>query len=274
MAKFSGVLICTDLDGTLFRNDKTVSEENLRAIEYFKSQGGYFAFVTGRMPSCAKDVYEIVKPNAPIGCINGGGLYDFEKKDYIWAEKLPSEAISLVEEVDKKLPKVGIQPNAFYDIYFSRENDVMEYFRTVTGVPNLVCDYHDVKDELAKVLFGTSEEDEMNSLIKLLNEHPLADRFTFIRSERTLYEILPKGIGKGTAISKLCEHLGVDKSKSVAIGDYYNDISMFNAAGVGIAVSNACDEAKDAADFVTVSNEENAIAQVINDIENGKYIGD
>lgn len=55
-------------------------------------------------------------------------------------------------------------------------------------------------------------------------------------------------------------------------GDYNNDISMFNAAKVGIAVFNGCPEALAAADFVTVSNEENAVAKVIYDLENGKYI--
>ena len=47
MKKFEGILMVTDLDGTLLRNDKSISEENLKAIEYFKSNGGIFAFVTG-----------------------------------------------------------------------------------------------------------------------------------------------------------------------------------------------------------------------------------
>ncbi|MBQ3226919.1 MAG: HAD hydrolase family protein, partial [Clostridia bacterium] len=50
MGKFDGVLICTDLDGTLLKKDKTISEENLKAIEYFKREGGFFTIVTGRMP--------------------------------------------------------------------------------------------------------------------------------------------------------------------------------------------------------------------------------
>ena len=44
MGKFDGILICTDLDGTLYKNDKTISEENKEAIEYFKREGGYFTF--------------------------------------------------------------------------------------------------------------------------------------------------------------------------------------------------------------------------------------
>ena len=99
----------------------------------------------------------------------------------------------------------------------------------------------------------------------------MADRFDFIRSEKTLYEILPKGICKGTAIRKLCDYLKVDMRKTIAIGDYNNDIPMFRAAGIGIAVSNACEDALKAADFVTVSNQEHAIAKVIQDLETGKY---
>ena len=59
--------------------------------------------------------------------------------------------------------------------------------------------------------------------------------------------------------------------KIIAIGDYNNDISMFRAAGIGIAVANGCQEAIDAADFVTVSNEEHAIANVIGGLQSGKY---
>ena len=62
MGKFDKILICTDLDGTLFRNNKTISSENIKAIEYFKSEGGFFTFVTGRMPLFSSHVAEIIKP--------------------------------------------------------------------------------------------------------------------------------------------------------------------------------------------------------------------
>ena len=77
MGKFDGFLICTDLDGTLLRNDKSVSEENRKAIAYFKQEGGLFTFITGRMPYYAAESYEVAQPNAPFGCINGGAIYDY-----------------------------------------------------------------------------------------------------------------------------------------------------------------------------------------------------
>ena len=83
MNKFKGILFCTDLDGTLYRADKTVSKENLQAIEYFKSEGGLFTFITGRMPVIATEVYEKIHPNAPYGCGNGSCIFDGEKNKFL-----------------------------------------------------------------------------------------------------------------------------------------------------------------------------------------------
>ncbi|MBQ7829115.1 MAG: HAD hydrolase family protein [Clostridia bacterium] len=105
--------------------------------------------------------------------------------------------------------------------------------------------------------------------IELLNDHPKADEFDFVRTERTLYEVVPKGVNKGGALPRLAAALGIEMSKVVAIGDYHNDIAMLRAAGVGVAVANAVDEIKAVADYITVSNEEHAIARVIEELDRG-----
>ncbi len=272
MGKFDGVLICTDLDGTLLKKDKTISSENIEAIEYFKKEGGLFTIVTGRMPHTAFDICKNARINAPFGCINGGGLYDYHKGEYIWTAETPDDVNELIKVIDENFCDVGIQVNTFYKTYFSKDNIVMEHFRRITKAPNLIMNYKDVKEPIAKILFGIRSEEEMQDVIKTLNNHPLSSRFDFVRSEKSLYEILPKGIGKGTSIIKLCEYLNIDRNKTIAIGDYDNDISMFNTAKIGIAVKNACKAALAAADYITVSNEEHAIAKVIYDVEEGKYI--
>ena len=80
MGIFDGILLCTDLDGTLLKNDGSISSENLEAIEYFKREGGAFTFVTGRPHYIAHDICEMIKPNVPFGCLNGGGVYDHINK--------------------------------------------------------------------------------------------------------------------------------------------------------------------------------------------------
>ena len=148
----------------------------------------------------------------------------------------------------------------------------MKKFREIMKAENVVCSYDKVKEPIAKIILGSNSEDEIMKIKETLECHPLADKFDFIRTERTLFEILPKGINKGVAIIKLCEHLNLDINKTIALGDYNNDISMFRAVKIGIAVANACEDALAAADCVTVSNDEHAIAQVIYDLENGKYV--
>ncbi|MBE6607535.1 MAG: HAD family phosphatase [Ruminococcaceae bacterium] len=271
VGKFDGVLICTDLDGTLYRNDKTISKENRDAIEYFKQEGGFFTFITGRMPYYSMDAYNNVNPNVPFGCINGGGLYDGEADKYVWNCEMSHDVCDVIEAVDKNVPSAGIQVCLFDKTYFSKESDTTEGFRLVTGIPHLVCPYREVTEPIGKIIFCSGSEDTIFSVEKTLKSHPKAYEFDFIRSERSLFEILPKGVNKGLALEKLVAYLGVDPRKTVAVGDYNNDIGMFKVAAVGVAVANACKDAKDAADFVTVSNEEHAIAQVIADIENKKY---
>ena len=272
MGKFDGILICTDLDGTLLRKDKSVSDENKKAIEYFKSEGGLFTIVTGRMPYYVGNILKMVEPNIAFGCSNGGGVYDHIKGEYLWKSTMPCEVLDLVKCIDEKFPDAGIQVCTFERTYFAKNNGVTEHFRNVTGLPDITCDYTKVEEPIAKIIFCSDSDEEILNIQETLYNHPLSYKFDFIRSERALYEILPKGISKGTSITKLCEATGIDINKTIAIGDYNNDIPMFGAAKIGIAVANACEDALQAADFVTVSNEEHAIAKVIYDLENGKYM--
>ena len=269
MKKFEGILICTDLDGTLLLNDKSISRENLDAIEYFKSEGGAFTFITGRPPVIAKDICQKVASNAPFGCLNGGGLYDRTAEKYLWYVETPRACLELVEDVYQKLDHIGIQINTLDNIWFSRENLATDWFCKATGVPALRKNHFDVDEPITKIVFCANRSEDIEMLAELLHSHPRADEFGFIRSEKTLYEILPKGINKGSVLPRLCEHLGIDIKHSIAVGDYDNDVGMLKAAGVGIAVANASAAAKAAADMMTVSNEEHAIAKIIYDIEKG-----
>ncbi len=271
MKKFEGFLLCTDLDGTLLNSDFAVSKENLDAIAYFQREGGLFTFVTGRMPYFAEDVYEVVKPNAPVACCNGGGIYDFRTREYVRTVELSKNVRELVMHVVENVEGVGFQVDTFDRVYFCQENRAMEWFREVTGMPNLVRDYDDVSEPIAKIVFGEDDEDRINAVINLLNSHPLAEQFDFTRSEYSLYEILPKGCNKGMGLERLAEHLNIDMRKTLAVGDYNNDVSMIRAAGVGIAVANAVEEAKACADHITVSNDEHAIARIIYDLEKGAF---
>ena len=271
MKVFDGIMICTDLDGTLIGSDGKISKENLDAIEYFKANGGYFTFITGRVPLTANMLCKTIKPNIPFGCINGAGIYDHKTKKYLWTAKLSEGFREILEAVERDMPNMGIQINTASGIYISKDNPAMQPFYDIIGNRGIPCDYRTFSEPIAKIIFADNDEKEINKLIELLKSHPKAEKFDFIRSEFTLYEILPKGISKGAVMLKMAELLGIDRAKTVAIGDYNNDISMIKAAKLGVAVKNAVPELKEVADYITVSNDEHAIARLIYDIENDKF---
>lgn len=272
MGKFDGILICTDLDGTLYKSDKTISQENKEAIEYFKSEGGYFTFITGRLPYYSRDAYLTIRPNAPYGCTNGGGVYDGGKDRYVWSLELDRAAFTLVSCIDELFPRVGIELCAFYDTYFAKESSATVIHRERTGLAYLPCDYKAFDLPLGKIMFCTECEEEILCVERTLRSHPLSEKFDFIRSERSLFEILPKGVDKSLSLKKISEHLDIDISRTIAVGDYDNDVAMIRAAGLGVAVSNASPSAIAVADLVTVSNDEHAIARIIYDIADGKIV--
>ena len=124
-----------------------------------------------------------------------------------------------------------------------------------------------VLQEKEKYLRENGKEATIDELAKILVTHPRAKEFNILRSDEIYYEILPKNSSKGNLLEKLAEILGVDMKNTIAVGDNDNDISMLETAGTGYAVSNASQGAKEAADIITVSNEEHAIAKIIEELD-------
>lgn len=273
MGQFDGILICTDLDGTLLRNDQSISLENREAIAYFKAEGGVFTFITGRMPFFVQDIYDAVRPNGPFGCVNGGGIYDGSADAYLWTLPIDSAVLDLVDLAYRELPNIGIQIQTFDKVYFARENDAMAVFRRAIGLPNLTCDHRSFTGPIAKIVMGDLNPEGIRQLQALLQADPRSQAFHLLHSEPTLLEIVPKTSGKGNLLPRLAECVGVEMKKVIAVGDYNNDLGMLKVAGLGIAVANATPEAKAAADHITVSNEDHAVARIIRDLEEGRFAG-
>lgn len=269
MGKFDGILLCTDLDATLLNDENRVSEENIKAIEYFKAEGGMFTFVTGRVPSGARLMLEYVKPNAPVVTFNGAGIYDFEKNELLWGTYLDDRAKKVIEYVEERVSDLGLVVCADEKVYFPLMNQWVDDYHKLENFPLDTTPYMEISEKWKKALFVTASED-MPTIRRLVAESGYGDAFDFVQSCEFYYEILPKGVSKGTGLARLSEILGVDRSKIIACGDNENDISMIEYAGVGVAVENAIDSLKAAADMVTVSNNEHAIAQIIRDLDDGK----
>ena len=271
MGKFDGILLCSDLDGTLFTKDRQVSSENQAAIRYFIGEGGRFTFATGRGLGTLNQVLAKITPNAPLICYNGSGIYDPATDQLIWETKLDHNAGAVLDFVTQNFASAGIEICLSHDVVFCRENRYTQIYRRNEGISSDVVNHQNVTEPWRKVVFMV-EEEEMASFQALINSSPFAGQYDFIRSSRHFYEMLPKGASKGAALDVLASHLGILPENTIGVGDHENDISLLQHAGIGVAVANAQPILLDLADFITADHDNHAIAAVIYGLEQGKIL--
>ena len=262
MAQFDGLLLCTDLDDTLLTDDKRVSDENIEAIKYFMDNGGLFTFATGRVPAGARLMLDYVVPNAPMVCFNGGAIYDYSKEEFVWQAALGEDALPAVEYVEKAFPPVGIEVCTDDKVYFCKTNRIVEEHKRLEKFPDNYLGYKEIKKTWRKVIFMVEERD-IETLRRIVDESPFADDFSFVRSSPWYYELLPKGATKGAGLMRLADILGIKHKNTIGMGDNENDLSLVQDAGLGIAVANAAEIVKRAADMITVDNNSHAVRAVV-----------
>ncbi len=262
MGKFDGILICTDLDDTLLTSDKRISAENMQAIDYFMSEGGMFTFATGRIPYGAKLMLQYIRPNVPMVCFNGAGIYDFNKDSLLWYETLDDEAVKVLEYVEEHCPYSGIEVCTEDKLYFCKMNSRVAEHKNMEHLPDNDVDYHDITEPWMKVLF-IQEAEQVDEVRSVLAKSPYADQYEFIQSSPFYYELLPKNTSKGKAALELAKLLRIAPEKVIGVGDNENDLSLVENAGIGIAVANALDCVKDVANYITVDHNSHAISAII-----------
>lgn len=263
-------ILFTDLDGTLLNNNKLVSDGNRRAIEKLLDAGHYLVVATGRPTKSAFNVVQklgLTMPGCYMIAYNGGVIFDCFKQE-VWMEKtLPMEYVRYLFE---EAQKYGLYIQTYGEddkILTHSDGPELQYY--AKGNRNTlnyeVCEdvYNALGSEPNKVLLIDLNE---KGVIKFWKGHQEWEKgkceSTF--SCREFLEYLPMGVNKGSAVRTLCEMLNVDIANAYAAGDERNDISMIEAAGVGIAMKNAVDEAKAVADYITENdNEHDGIAEII-----------
>jgi len=268
--KFEGILLCTDLDDTLLTTGtKLLTDENRRAIEYFMAEGGNFTFATGRVPAGARLLLDLITPNAPMICFNGGAIYDFENDKILWGVSLDEDAVKVLEYVDEKFPHIGIEVCTDDNLYFCKENSIAAMHRMHENLPHTVGDYKKISFPWKKAIF-LCEDGAVKALADDLFSSDFADKYDFVQSSPNYFELLPKGTSKGSALLVLADLLHIDRNRTIGVGDNHNDIEMIMLAGVGIAVKNAVPEALKAADTITVDNNSHALSAIIKSLDEGK----
>lgn len=261
-------LLCVDLDGTLLDDDKNVSSGDKAAILEALENGHKFAIVTGRPLASALKVAKesgLMIEGSYIATFNGGQVYDCSKGEIISEVRMP---IEYAEYVFKKAKEAGLHVHTYKDEYVvcDRESDELKFYLKNTKLESIIDDNP----------LGVLDKNPIKLIVMSLNGREVLEPFrdslkewcegklSSIFSNPCLLEYSSPDIGKGNAIRQLSKLLSVDICDVIACGDEENDISMIEAAGVGVAMKNATDPVKAVADYITEkTNNEQGIKEVI-----------
>lgn len=266
MGKYTGKILLSDLDGTLFDSDTNVSAGNKEAIAEFVKEGGKFGIATGRsMPNAAKFL-EGIAINSYCILANGGLLYDYEGQQYVEEYDLPKEKVEpFLKRCIAKQPQIGVQIYARDMCYFVSAGESVWQEVIANHQPIRVCSMEQVRNqEWVKILFYGKEED-LEWIMEQSEYLELERAIARVRSSDIFYEFLPAQINKGTMLAKLRKYVP-ETDTIYAVGDFYNDMDMLKASDVGIAMGNAPQEVKEVADHVCADCNHSAIADVIQNI--------
>ena len=276
--------IATDMDGTLLNEHQMVSNENRKALEAVRDSGGQVIVATGRSYKEARFALDEINFHCPIISLNGAAVYNQEgslvDSNPMKQESL-LETVKLLEEMDlyfemytnrgtfSKNPEKAI--DSLVDIFLSANPDQKEESirkfaegRIKLGFLFETDDYYQLineKDiEIYKILVFSTDMNKLKNTMTVLAE---LDGLTVTSSGKGNIEINQNGVSKGIALEKLLKKLQIPLEDTIAIGDNFNDVSMFEKAGLSIAMGNAAVEIKSLCKDTTLTNEEHGVAHTI-----------
>lgn len=263
--KLSDIYLFSDFDGTLHSATEGFPKRNLDALHRFIEKGGHFGLATGRAPFSAKEFLHQLPINAPCLCVNGGAVYDMLKDAYIYTDFLPDAAREYLEVILGCYPELDAAVLTDVTYYYVADPEVAAGRMKLQNYTVNPLMRQPVLGNWFKVTFNSPGEDARR-YTDLLNARGW-DGVRFTCSDSFFIEMLPAHVSKGRALHQMCERLGIHVNQTVAVGDYFNDVEMLDAAGFSACVAAAPDEVKRHADIVLGTCESGAVGELIELLE-------
>ena len=275
-------LIAFDLDGTVFDDHKRIRPATRRMLEKAAGRGIEIVPATGRPYKGLCSEVERLRGVRYVLTTNGGGIYERETGACIYQDCMRlEELLSLLSRLDE----LDVMADAFVqgDSYMTRSKvplidridgpeEIKDYIRrSRTVVEDQVATLRERGDDVEKLTInfasdGSGRRIDYDKAWRILEDfsgfHPVSGGMKNI-------EVTAEGVSKASALLWLGEYLGIKPEEMIAFGDSGNDIDMLQAAGIGVAMGNAEEEAKAAADFVTLSNTEDGIVYALKKFVSG-----
>lgn len=259
--------IAFDLDGTLLSPNATILESSKKAIQKAREKGIKVFFVTGRHHTAVRPYYAEMNLDTPVVCCNGTYLYDFQNEKVLAGNPLPPElASNLINQAQSQ----GIHTAVYFRDAMTYEvlnPHFTKFLKWVESCPESVRpDVHQVEKfqqeiekgtTVWKVLISDPDLEKMRNFVENLPLDQVSPEWSWV--DRV--DITAVGNNKGARLAELLKLEGIDPKNVVAFGDNFNDISMLELVGLGIAMGGSEAEVQQKAKKTIGSNSEDSIAK-------------
>lgn len=252
-------LLCLDIDGTLLDTAHQLPPENRAAVQYAAAKGVCICLLSARPPQAIAPIAQALGVPGPIASFGGALIAEGEKR--IFDRRLPVDA---VQTVIRLAQQQGVSLSLYRDTdwFVEREDRWSEGEGLITGLhPTVVT----LEDTLAAgaphKLLCMGEAARIDSFYQILQKQAIAAEL--LRSKDEYLEIMPQQAGKAEALLTVCRHLGIASEQAMAIGDHDIDCALLRAAGVGVAMGNGSDAARQAADWFAPDNDHAGVAAAV-----------
>lgn len=257
-------LIISDIDGTILDKDHQLDhrlKENLKELE---QQAIPFCLASARSPLGIRPIQDILELKAPLVAYNGALIGCWEDEEFEVLQDIPilaEDVKALVHLIQQAFPEVAIGLYAGKNWHVAQRNSWVDLEASITGETPLLTDFENFlaqKPVVHKFLI-IGEESTIASLLAYLQEQDFPET-AFYLSKANYLEITHRSVSKGHALELLAEMQGLSMEETLAFGDHFNDLSMLEVAGVGVAMGNAPQAVRDRADEVTADHNHNGVS--------------
>ncbi len=262
-------IIALDIDGTLTNSRKTISLRTKSKLITFQKNGGRIVLASGR-PTMGVAPYaadlRLREFGGYIMPYNGGCIVDCRTGNSLYRNYLSASYIPQICSVIKDYP-VGINTYSDGKILVGHKlNKYAELEARINRMPlEYITDFEGtVTEDVPKCLL--SGEPEVISELEQVLSRRFQGELGIFRSEPFFLEIVPVSVDKAQSLERLLRAINISTDECIAFGDGFNDITMIRYAGLGVAMDNASDTVKSAADYVTASNDEDGIACLLSEM--------
>lgn len=252
-------LIALDVDGTLLTDDHELTPGTMETIRAIADQGAEFVLCTGRAPISSLPFMRRIGLEGYVITHNGAVTVDVRTEEAVHEFALDRQVLEPYMEYCRK-HKVHFDINTTFTVYVEGASrlsqEVLDIYSKFFVVPQDLPAWAELREPIVK-LTVSGEMEQLDRVFAEWSEWP--QKLNMLRSGDFFIDLMHKDASKGAALQKLAEKRGIPAENVMAIGNYYNDLTMLTFAGLGVAMDNSPQEVKDAADAVTASNNEEGV---------------